>query len=158
MKTVVPAQFDTVRKQARRAIAPMKPVDDNTKARKDFLFSSHRAVSAAELPPQHLIYFLLVELLGFRDLGRFEKLAWSIPIDLDGKAFLIEHRKFGVGVFTQDEEDVDAAKRIAHDRYDAFDAKRKEATRQTAAEVDDLEELKRIADAAKAEKKGRGDA
>lgn len=52
----------------------------------------------------------------------------------------------------------DAAKRIAHDRYDAFDAKRKDAARQAAAEVEDLEELKRIADAAKVEKKGRGDA
>ncbi|MEI2806859.1 MAG: RhuM family protein [Albidovulum sp.] len=52
----------------------------------------------------------------------------------------------------------DAAKRIAHDRYDAFDAKRKDAARQAAAEVDDFEELKRIADAAKAGKKGRGDA
>lgn len=52
----------------------------------------------------------------------------------------------------------DAAKRIAHDRYYAFDAKRKDAARQAAAEVDDLEELKRIADSAKDGKKGRGDA
>lgn len=52
----------------------------------------------------------------------------------------------------------EAAKRIAHDRYDAFDAKRKEAARQAAAEVDDLDELKRIADATEAEKKGRRDA
>ena len=55
-------------------------------------------------------------------------------------------------------DDPEAAKRIAHDRYDAFDTKRKEAARQVAAEVDDLEELKRIADVAKAEKKGRSDA
>ena len=48
----------------------------------------------------------------------------------------------------------DAAKRIAHDRYDAFDAKRKEVARQETLEVGDLEELSRIADAAKAEKKG----
>lgn len=51
----------------------------------------------------------------------------------------------------------EAAKRIAHDRYDAFDTKRNEAARQASAEVDDLEELKRIADVAKAEKKGRSD-
>lgn len=113
MKTVAAEQFDALRELARRTVAPMKPADGNTEARKDFLLSSHRAVSAAELPPPHLIYFLLVELLGFRDLGRFEKLAWSIPIDLDGKAFLIEHQKFGVGVFTQDEEDMHSAKRIA---------------------------------------------
>ena len=48
----------------------------------------------------------------------------------------------------------DAAKRIAHDRYDAFDAGRKEVARQETVEVGDLEELSRIADAVKAEKKG----
>lgn len=50
------------------------------------------------------------------------------------------------------------AEKIAHDRYAAFDAKRKEVARQAAAEVDDLEELKRIADGAKAGKTGRRDA
>lgn len=52
----------------------------------------------------------------------------------------------------------DAAKRTAHDRYDAFDAKRKAAERQEAVEVSDLEELKRVADTAKAQKKGGGHA
>ena len=47
------------------------------------------------------------------------------------------------------------AERIAHERYTEFDAKRKEAERQVAAEAGDLEELKRIADAAKLGKKGR---
>ena len=47
------------------------------------------------------------------------------------------------------------AQRIAHERYTEFDAKRKEAERRAAAEVGDLEELKRIADAAKAGKKDR---
>lgn len=50
------------------------------------------------------------------------------------------------------------AERIAHDRYAKFDAKRKEASRRAAAEVDDLEELRRIADAAKVGRKGRDDA
>ena len=42
------------------------------------------------------IYFLFVNLLGYKNLGQFEKIAWSIPIDYKGKAYLIEHRKFGV--------------------------------------------------------------
>ena len=45
--------------------------------------------------------------------------------------------------------------RIAHERYNEFDTKRKEAERQVATEAGDLEELKRIADAAKAGKKDR---
>ena len=36
------------------------------------------------------------------------------------------------------------AERIAHERYAEFDAKRKEAERQVAAETGDIEELKRI--------------
>ncbi len=50
------------------------------------------------------------------------------------------------------------AEKIAHDRYAAFDAKRKEVARQAAADVDELEELKRIANGAKAGKTGRRDA
>ena len=45
------------------------------------------------------------------------------------------------------------AERVAHERYPEFDAKRKEAEREVAAEVDDLEEPKRFADATKAGKK-----
>ena len=45
------------------------------------------------------------------------------------------------------------AERIAHERFKEFDTKRKEAEKQVAAETGDLEELKRIADAAKAGKK-----
>ncbi|WP_085919989.1 virulence RhuM family protein [Halomonas sp. CSM-2] len=51
----------------------------------------------------------------------------------------------------------EAAKRIAHERYEAFDAKRKAAQKQAADEAGDLEELKRIADVAKSGKKGHGD-
>ncbi len=56
-----------------------------------------------------------------------------------------------------------AAEKVAHERYAAFDAKRKEAERETAAKVDELEELKCVADTAKAikgkrKKKGGGNA
>ena len=43
--------------------------------------------------------------------------------------------------------------RIAHERCAKFDAKRKEAKRQVAADAGDPEELKRIADVEKANKK-----
>jgi hypothetical protein len=102
--TVVPEDFAEIRKAALMAIAPVRPTDDNTKARKDTLFSARRSRAGQMLPEQFLVYFLLVELLGFRNLGKFEKLAWSVPIDFDGKAYLIEHRKFGIGIFVQDPE------------------------------------------------------
>lgn len=46
------------------------------------------------------------------------------------------------------------AQTIAHERYETFDAKRKAARKAAVEETDEIEELKRIADAAKAGKKG----
>lgn len=109
----IPAELDRVRELAQRAVSPLVPVDDATITKHDFLFIGKRAVSGQDLPAPYFMYFLFVELLRFRDLGRFEKLAWSIPVDFNGKAFLIEHRKMGVGIFIQDDADTDDAKRIA---------------------------------------------
>ena len=49
---------------------------------------------------------------------------------------------------------VKAAERIAHERCAEFDAERREAERQATVQTGDLEELKRIADAATGRKSG----
>jgi len=98
----LPPDIEQVRAAALAAIAPIRPTDGSTKAEKDFLFSARRAEASSGLPPYYLLYFLLVDLLGFRNLGQYEKIAWSVPIDFQGEAFLIDHRKFGVGVFVHD--------------------------------------------------------
>ena len=104
-----PEDLEALKKKVLDALSPIKEADENTKANKNFLFSAQRTNAGRSLPPYQLVYFLLYDLLGFRDLGRSEKVAWSIPIDFNGKALLIEHRKFGVGVFAsnleQDEAD-----------------------------------------------------
>ena len=61
------------------------------------------------MPQYYLVYFLLVDLLGFEDLGRHEKIAWSIPVDLDGQVLFIEHRKLGLGVFSSHNTDSEEA-------------------------------------------------
>jgi hypothetical protein len=92
-KPSLPKELEAVRAAASRAINPIKPADATTQAPDDnFLFDAKRSDAGRNLPPYYLVYFLLVDLLGFKNLGRFEKLAWSIPIDLDGVAYLIEHR------------------------------------------------------------------
>ena len=47
----------------------------------------------------------------FKNIGQFEKIAWSVPVDFEGKAYLIEHRKSGLGIFAPDtvEGEADAA-------------------------------------------------
>jgi hypothetical protein len=54
-----------------------------------------------KLPSQYLIYFLFVELLSFRHLGRTEKSAWYIPFIYKEKIFAIEYHKFGLRILAQ---------------------------------------------------------
>lgn len=98
----LPEHLNRIKVAAERAIAPIRPADESTDAPKNLLFSAQRTDAGRKLPPYYLVYFLLVDLLKFKNLGQFEKLAWSVPIDYKGKAYLIEHRKFGLGIFVDD--------------------------------------------------------
>jgi hypothetical protein len=98
----LPKEFEPTKEAVMRAIAPLRAADTTSKADKKFLFNAQRTEASRNLPPYYLVYFLFVNLLGFRNLGQFEKVAWSVPVDFNGRAFLIEHRKFGVGVFAHD--------------------------------------------------------
>ena len=100
---------DDIRDKAGKAIAPLIPANEKTIAPKDFLLTAMRTEAGRRLPPYYFAYFLLVDLLNFRNIGRSEKIAWSVPVDFEGKAFLIEHRKFGVGVFAENLPDDEAA-------------------------------------------------
>jgi hypothetical protein len=112
-KISLPARLDPVRDAARRALGPIIPATSDSCADKNFLFDAKRTNAGRELPPYYLVYFLLVELLGFKNLGQFEKVSWSVPVDFNRRAFLIEHRKFGVGVFAHDpDSEEDAAREI----------------------------------------------
>jgi len=106
-------EIEKLKNDALKILSPIKSADENTVAEKNFLFSALRSEAGRKLPQYYLVYFLLAELLGFKNLGRFEKIAWSFPIDFNGKAFLIEFRKFGIGIFIQSEEDEPIARIIA---------------------------------------------
>jgi hypothetical protein len=99
---MLPPELLKVRERAMRALAPVKPADATTEAEPHFLFNAKRTDAGHLLPPYYLVYFLLVDLLGFKNLGQFEKISWSVPVEFNGRAFLIEHRKMGLGIFVQD--------------------------------------------------------
>lgn len=101
-KYSLPEDMDLLTKNALKALHPIVPAGNNTKAENNFLFNAQRTDAGRALPEYYLCYFLLVELLGFKNLGKFEKISWSVPINYNGTAYLIEHRKFGVGVFAAD--------------------------------------------------------
>ncbi len=107
-KLVMPEDKDILIQRALRALGNVKPATDKTVAPKDFLFKAQRTNAGRQLPAYYLVYFLLHDLLGFKNLGRFEKVSWSIPIDYNGKAFVVEHRKLGLGVFAYDQKNDEA--------------------------------------------------
>lgn len=79
----------------RQLAAPLGPYGPPRSAQA----TKQRTAAGHALPPYYLVYFLLLELLEFPFWGRFEKVAWSVPIEFDGDLFSIEHRKLGLGVF-----------------------------------------------------------
>jgi hypothetical protein len=95
-----PEEIEKLRELALRAISPIKPPDSKAELGGVF-WQAQRTKAGHDLPHYYLVYFLLVELLRFPHSGRWEKIAWSIPIEFDGAIYLIDHRKFGVGVFCE---------------------------------------------------------
>lgn len=95
-----PGEIDAIRGRAARAIAPLKPPVKGQK----YEWGDKRTRAGGLLPEYYLVHFLLVELLGFPAGGQWEKVAWTIPVDFGGHAALIEHRKMGLGVFSQGAE------------------------------------------------------
>lgn len=97
-ENVFPKNLLKTREAARCAILPIKPADPATVDER-FIWYGHRSDAGRRLPPVLSRLFSPCRLLGFRDLGREEKVAWSVPVDFEGEIYSIEHRKFGVGVF-----------------------------------------------------------
>jgi hypothetical protein len=107
-----PKENEDLREAALRAISPIRPLDSTAQLGR-LLWEAQRTKAGRNLPHYYLVYFLLVELLRFPNLGKFEKIAWSVPIHFEGTVYLVEHRKFGVGVFCESPDThEDQAKRI----------------------------------------------
>jgi hypothetical protein len=87
-------EIQTIRARASAAIVPLKPSNR--------YFYGKRTHAGRYLPEYYLVYFLLVDLLGFQCGGPGEKVAWSIPVELDGGLLVIEHRKLGLGIFVDE--------------------------------------------------------
>ena len=98
--TNVPPKMQRVRDAAFKALGTLEPAGppkSDTEARG--LMLSSRTNGGQTLPAYYLVYFLLVDLLGFPKLGKWEKVAWSVPVRYHGRLYEIAHRKFGLGIF-----------------------------------------------------------
>lgn len=79
------------------ALEPAGPLKSDIETRG--LMLSSRTNGGRALPEYYLVYFLLVDLLGFPNLGQWEKVAWTVPVRYRGRLYGIEHRKMGLGIF-----------------------------------------------------------
>ncbi|MGN6225745.1 hypothetical protein [Pseudoxanthomonas sp.] len=98
--SALPPHLELNRNAALAALGDIKPAgppqgDDEAHA----LMMASRTQGGRDLPPYYLVYFLLVDLLGFANLGQWEKVAWIVPIRYSGQLYSIEHRKMGFGIF-----------------------------------------------------------
>jgi hypothetical protein len=95
-----PLNLETVRAAVRRALADFEPAGPpRSSAESEGLLFSSRTLGGRHLPPYYLVYFLFVDLLGYSDVGRWEKIAWTVPVRYRGRLYAIQHSKFGVGIF-----------------------------------------------------------
>ena len=95
----LPPELEWVREAARKALGDLTPAgppksDIETRG----LMLSSRTNGGRDLP-YYLVYFLLVDLLGFENMGQWEKVAWTVPVRYQDRLYGIEHRKFGLGIF-----------------------------------------------------------
>ena len=81
MDTSLPTEFKTLVGRARAALAEVVPAGQpRSSAESKALMLSSRTNGGRSLPEYYLVYFLLVDLLGYKDLGQWEKVAWVIPV------------------------------------------------------------------------------
>lgn len=106
--------IEEIRRRTQKAIEPLKQAEPNAATYQQLFMSAKRMDAGRALPPYYLIYFLLVDFLGFRNNGQEEKTAWSVTVEFEGTPFLIDHRKFGLGIFGMDSPETEAtAERVA---------------------------------------------
>lgn len=81
----IPDAIDRLKERVQKILEPIaSAVEKGTKAEKNFLFTAERTDAGRKLPPYYLVYFLFVDLLAYTNIGQFEKVSWSVPIDFNG--------------------------------------------------------------------------
>jgi len=100
----VTEEIDLVRKRANKVLSTLKPIRETS----GHHFVSRRSEAGRSLPSYASVYFLFVDLLGFDNWGREEKVSWTVPIEYKGESFLISHRKMGLGLFCSEDQESSA--------------------------------------------------
>ncbi len=109
----LPSHLEEVREAARQALGEVAPsgLPLSKQETRDLMFSS-ATEGSGDLPPYYLVYFLLVDLLGFASMEGGKRAPWTVPVRYRGRLYGIEPRESDFGIFApcQDQEaGIDAA-------------------------------------------------
>lgn len=97
---ILPPEILLIREAALHTLQEIEPAGaPRSDAEGRGLILSSRTNGGRTLPAYYLVYFLLIDLLQFSSLGKWEKTAWTVPIRYRGRLYGIEHRKMGLGIF-----------------------------------------------------------
>jgi len=100
-ENLVPPDLEKTRVAAREALGEIVPAKTPlSKTDLKGLMFSRPTEGGGDLPPYYMIYFLLVELLGFPNLGARKNAAWVLPVLFRGRLYGIEYRDSGPGIFS----------------------------------------------------------
>ena len=98
--STLPPALQRIREAALKALGEVEPEGaPKSDIEAIGLMLSSRTNGGRTLPEHYLVYFLLVDLLGFPNMGQWEKSAWAVPIRYRGRLYGVEHRKMGLGLF-----------------------------------------------------------
>lgn len=96
----IPTEILRLREVALKALEDLPPAGPpRSDAEGRGLMLSSRTNGGRNLPAYYLVYFLLIDFLGYPSLGQWEKTAWTVPVRYRGRLYGIEHRKMGFGIF-----------------------------------------------------------
>lgn len=86
-----PADNAVFIKHVENLLFPIKPFDSSIQDSR-----SHSDTTIKLEIEYYFIFFLFIELLGYKYEGPFEKVAWVIEFDYEGRKFIILYKKFGL--------------------------------------------------------------
>lgn len=101
MNTTHQSQFSHIRELVTNVFNEIEPAGSprSDAEGKGLMLYASGTIAGRDLPAYYLVYFLLIDLLGYPSVGQWEKTAWAVPVRYKGRLYGIEHRKFGIGVF-----------------------------------------------------------
>lgn len=104
---VVQQYFDLFTKDFKADPKPVIIWVDNGNGTKSYNENRIELPKNLKIKMPYIVFIIFVKILKFDFQGRWEKVAWEIPVLYKGIPFILAHRKFGFSISTRPREEID---------------------------------------------------